>query len=210
MNFITLFLLAVGLSMDTFAVSICIGLTILKQPIRKSLVVGLYFGVFQALMPSIGYMVSSLFADMVDAYDHWIAFGLLSFLGVKMIIGSFKKGGCPDRVCPSEICRDRKCPGGKPPNNKEFSIKPAQMLPLALATSIDALAVGVSFAFLRVKIIPAVLFIGITTLVVSMIGVKIGNIFGTRFKSKAELAGGIILVLIGLKILLEGLNIINF
>ena len=210
MNLIELFFLAVGLSMDAFAVAICAGLTMKKVSVKKSLIVGLYFGVFQAVMPIIGYMVATLFADQIIGYDHWIAFVLLCFLGAKMIVESFKKEGCTDRECPDGMCSDRACPGGKRPDNKEASLKPAQMLPLALATSIDALAVGVSFAFLRVSIIPAVSFIGITTLAISMVGVKIGNIFGTKFKSKAEFAGGIILVLIGVKILLEHLSIINF
>ena len=203
MNFIELFLLAVGLSMDAFAVAVCAGLTMKKAALKKMLTVGAYFGIFQAVMPLIGYLAASLFASRIISYDHWIAFGLLCFLGGKMVAGSFKKEGCPDRECPGKTCSDRPCPGGKRPENNEASLKPAKMLPLALATSIDALAVGVSFAFLRVNIIPAVLFIGITTLVISMLGVKIGNAFGTKFKSKAELAGGIILVLMGLKILLE-------
>ena len=210
MNFIELFLLAVGLSMDAFAVAVCAGLTMPKATIKNSIVIGMYFGVFQAVMPVIGYLIAALFANQIVSYDHWIAFALLCFLGGKMIIGSFKKEGCPDRDCPAETCNDRSCPGGKRPDNKEASLKPAQMLPLALATSIDALAVGVSFAFLRVSIVPAASFIGIVTLVISMFGVKIGKVFGMRFKSKAELAGGIILTLIGLKILLEHLNIINY
>jgi len=209
MKFIELFLLAVGLSMDAFAVAVCAGLTMPKLNIKKALVIGLYFGIFQAVMPLIGYLIATLFADKIIAYDHWIAFALLCFLGGKMILESFKKDGCLDRECPDDVCSDRKCPGGEKPNRKETSVKPAQMLPLALATSIDALAVGVSFAFLRVNIIPAVSFIGITTFALSLAGVKIGNIFGTRFKSKAELAGGVILVLIGLKILLEHLNVIS-
>ena len=205
MSFIGLFFLAVGLSMDAFAVAACAGLAMQKVKIKKALIIGLYFGIFQAVMPLIGYFVATTFADKIAALDHWIAFALLCFLGVKMIAGSFKKEGCPDRECPDGVCKDRKCPGGEKPNNKEISVRPTQMLPLALATSIDALAVGVSFAFLRINIFPAVSFIGITTLVLSLTGVKIGNAFGVRFRSKAELAGGIILVLIGLKILLEHL-----
>ena len=205
MNFIELFLLAVGLSMDAFAVAVCAGLTMTRINMKKTFIIGLYFGVFQAVMPLIGYLAATLFADRIIAYDHWIAFALLAFLGGKMIAGSFKQEGCPDRICPDGTCDDRACPGGEKPDTRETSVKPAQMLPLALATSIDALAVGVSFAFLRVSIVPAVSFIGITTLVLSLAGVKIGNVFGTRFKSKAELAGGIILVLIGLNILIEHL-----
>ena len=186
MNIAVLFALAIGLSMDAFAVSICAGLTMTKATLKKALIVGLYFGVFQAVMPLIGFAAASLFADMIIAFDHWIAFGLLCFLGGKMILGSFKKEKQPE---------------------EETVLGPKQMLPLAIATSIDALAVGVSFAFLQVQIIPAVLLIGITTFIISAAGVKIGNIFGTRFKSKAELAGGIILVLIGLNILLEHLGV---
>ena len=205
MSFIELFILAFGLSMDAFAVAICAGLGMKKITVRKALIVGLYFGVFQAGMPLIGYLVATLFADKIIAYDHWIAFALLGFLGVKMIWGSFKKEGCSDRVCPDETCADRECP-----EKKETSLNPAQMLPLAVATSIDALAVGVSLAFLQVSIVPAVSFIGVTTLVLSMAGVKIGNVFGMRFKSKAEFAGGVILILMGLNILLEHLGVINF
>lgn len=208
MNPLELFLIAVGLSMDAFAVAICAGLTMTKATMKKSLIIGLYFGIFQAIMPLIGYIFAAQFADKITAFDHWIAFTLLGLIGVKMIMDSIKKEGCPDRECPPEICTDRKCLGERP-DTKETSLRPAKMLPLAIATSIDALAVGISFAFLQVKIIPAVLTIGITTLTLSMAGVKIGNVFGRRFKSKAELAGGMILVLIGLKILLEHMGIIN-
>ena len=210
MGFIELFLLAAGLSMDAFAVAACAGLTMPKVNMKKALAIGLYFGIFQAVMPLIGYLAATLFADKIVAYDHWIAFGLLCFLGGKMIISSFIKDGCQDRACPDEACADRECPGGKKPDRSEASVAPARMLPLAVATSIDALAVGVSFAFLRVNIITAILFIGLTTFALSLAGVKIGNVFGTRFKTKAELAGGVILVLIGLKILLEHLNIVSF
>ena len=210
MDLLELLFLAIGLSMDAFAVAICAGLSMAKSSLKKALIVGLYFGVFQAGMPLIGYLVAGLFADSIIVYDHWIAFGLLSFLGGKMIIDSFKKEGRPDKEYPVELCDDRTRPGGENPNDKEQSLKPSKMLPLAVATSIDALAVGVSFVFLEVNIVPAILFIGITTLVISMTGVKIGNIFGSKFKSKAQLAGGIILVLIGVKILLEHLHIIIF
>ena len=209
MGFIELFLLALGLSMDAFSVAVCAGLAAKKVRVRMALTVGLYFGVFQAAMPLAGYMVARLLADRIIKYDHWIAFLLLCFLGVKMIVESYKKEGCPDRECPDGQCADRLCPGGKRPENTEASVGPSHMLPLAFATSIDALAAGVSFAFLRIDIVPAVLFIGVITFVLSVAGVKIGNAFGTRFKSKAEFAGGVILVLLGLKILLEHLNIIS-
>ena len=203
MNLLELFFIAVGLSMDAFAVALCSGLTMSEVTLKKALIVGLYFGAFQAIMPLTGYLLGTQFADKIVAFDHWIAFVLLGIIGGKMLAESFKNEGCADRVCPDEKCTDRECPGGERPEMQEASLKPAEMLPLALATSIDALAVGVSFAFLNVNIVPAILSIGITTLVLSMIGVKVGNIFGARFKSKAQLAGGIILILMGLKILLE-------
>ena len=203
-----LLLIAVGLSMDAFAVSVCAGLTMPRVTVKKSLIVGLYFGVFQALMPLAGYTLATQFADKIMAFDHWIAFVLLCFIGGRMIAGSFKTEGCSDRECPADgVCADRECPDGTRPDTAETSLRPSKMLPLAVATSIDALAVGVSFAFLQVAIIPAVVSIGITTLLLSMTGVKIGNIFGTRFKSKAELAGGIILVLMGVKIMLEHMGV---
>lgn len=209
MNLLELSLIAVGLSADAFAVAVCYGLAMPKVPIKKALIIGLYFGLFQAGMPLIGYLFATRFADKIVAFDHWIAFVLLGFIGGKMMVDSFKKEGCPDRICPTGVCKDRECPGGERPGTKEVSLKPSEMLPLALATSIDALAVGVSFAFLQVEILPAVLSIGGITLILSMVGVKIGNIFGARFKSKAELAGGILLVLMGLKILLEHTGVIN-
>ena len=190
MGFPELVILAIGLSMDAFAVAVCAGIPMRRVTVKNALIVGLYFGVFQAAMPLIGYFAASLFAEKIKAFDHWIAFGLLAFLGVRMIIGNFKK---------EENCEDQ-----------PSSLKPGKMLPLAVATSIDALAVGVSFAFLRVDIVPAVSLIGAVTLVLSMAGVKIGKVFGSRFKSKAELMGGIVLVLIGLKILLEHLGVISF
>ena len=159
-----------------------------KTSVKRTLIPGLYFGLFQAGMPLIGYLLARQFADRVTAYSPWIAFVILSFLGGKMLIGALKK-----RV--SAECQP--C--------KESSLSPAKMFPLATATSIDALAVGVSFAFLYINIVSAVSLIGVTTLALSIIGVKIGNIFGVRFKSKAELLGGIILVAMGLKILLEHL-----
>ena len=186
MTLFELFLLAVGLSMDAFAVGICMGLTMKKSILKKAFIIGLYFGIFQAVMPLIGYMTAIWFADIITFFDHWIAFGLLCFLGGKMIWGSFKKEEVDD---------------------KEASLTPAKMLPFALATSIDALAVGISFAFLQADIIPAVSFIGVTTFILSMIGVKTGNLFGIKFKSQSEFAGGIILALIGFKILFGHLSV---
>ncbi|MCL2422176.1 MAG: manganese efflux pump MntP family protein [Defluviitaleaceae bacterium] len=202
MNLIELFLLSIGLSMDAFAVAVCIGLTMSKFNIKKMLTVGLYFGLFQAGMPIIGFMIATQFAGLVTQFSHWIAFGLLVFLGAKMIWGSLTKANCKDRTCAATPCADRKCPIGR----QEVDLVPSKMIPLALATSIDAMAVGVSFAFLRVSIAPAVSLIGVTTLVISMIGVKIGNVFGAKFRAKAELAGGIILVLMGVRVLLEHLH----
>jgi len=186
MNIIELILISIGLSMDAFAVAICLGLSLRKFTFDKALIVGLYFGIFQAGMPVAGYFAATLFADHIIAYDHWIAFILLGFLGGKMILGSLKK---------EEI------------EKEEPSLNFKTMLPLAIATSIDAAAVGVSFAFLKVSIAPAVLLIGITTLILSMLGVKIGKLFGAKLKSKAEFAGGVILILLGIKILLEHLEL---
>jgi len=182
MNFVVLIALAVGLSMDAFAVSVCTGLALKKTSLRKMLIVGLYFGLFQAGMPVIGYFAAIYFADMINTFASWIAFGLLCFLGVKMIIGSFKK---------SEF------------SNEEVSLGLRHMLPLAIATSIDALAVGVTFAVLKENIVPIVIATGIATFILSAVGVKVGSIFGAKFKSKAELAGGVILILIGVNVLLE-------
>ena len=177
--------------MDAFAVAICKGLCMRKVTIKKAGIVGLYFGLFQAGMPMIGYILGSQFSDKISSIDHWIAFILLSLIGISMIKESLEKEEKSE--CKTE--------------EEELSFK--NMSILAVATSIDALAVGVTFAFLKVNIIPAVSFIGITTLVLSMIGVKIGNIFGVKYKSKAELVGGIILILMGIKILLEHLGILG-
>ena len=190
MYLFVLFIIAVGLSMDAFAVAVCKGLSMRRATLKNALIVGLYFGVFQAAMPLIGYFLGVSLADQITAYDHWIAFALLAIIGGKMIYESFHKDA------------DGEDEGGEVTFQK--------MLPLAVATSIDALAVGVSFAFLRVSIFPAVTFIGVVTLTLSMLGVKIGNIFGAKFKSKAELAGGVILILMGTKILLEHLEVIRF
>ena len=185
MSLIELFLLAAGLSMDAFAVSVCKGLSMQKMRAKHALVIGLYFGGFQALMPWIGYMLGIRFQGAIKAYDHWIAFILLSIIGINMIREAFS--------------------GDEESSNDLLDCK--TMFPLAVATSIDALAVGITFAFLNVHIIPAVSFIGVITFIIAAAGVKIGNIFGTRYKSKAELAGGIILILLGVKILLEHLGI---
>lgn len=182
MGFIELFILAVGLSMDAFAVSICKGLSVQRLRPRHAIIAGAYFGGFQALMPLIGWLLGRQFEELIKSIDHWIAFGLLVIIGANMIRESFGKD--------EEV-------------NDSFSFK--TMLPLAIATSIDALAVGVTFAFLDVQIVTAILLIGVTTFAISAAGVKIGNVFGAKYKSKAELAGGIILILLGIKILIEHL-----
>ena len=187
MEFVELLIIAVGVSMDAFAVSVCKGLSV--SSVRPVHVVntGLWFGGFQALMPLVGYMLGMSFASLVKNIDHWIAFILLAFIGVNMIREAMQSG-------------DECCENTKP----DFSVR--EMLTLAIATSIDALAVGVSLAFLGVNIWVAVAVIGVVTMILSMIGLKIGNIFGCRYKSKAEIFGGAILILIGLKILFEHLS----
>lgn len=186
MDLFSLFTIAVGLSMDAFAVSICKGLAMQKISFKKALIVGLWFGGFQALMPFAGYLLGVQFESRISAVDHWIAFVLLLLIGGNMIRESFSKEE----------------------EKEDASLDFKTMLLLAVATSIDALAVGVTFAFLRVSILPAISLIGCTTLLISMLGVRIGHVFGTRYKNKAELAGGIILILIGCKILLEHLGIL--
>ena len=183
MGLFELFLLAVGLSMDAFAVSVCKGLSVSRVRPKHMLLCGAYFGGFQALMPLIGYLLGVRFQSAIQRIDHWIAFVLLGIIGVNMI---------REALGHDEAHMD-----------DSFGFKP--MLLLAVATSIDALAVGVTFAFLNVAIVPAVSFIGVITFVFSALGVKIGNIFGMKWKSKAELMGGLILVLMGLKILIEHL-----
>lgn len=183
MSLLELFIIAVGLSMDAFAVSICKGLCMSRMNWKHAVIAGLYFGGFQAGMPLIGYLVGSQFKESITSFDHWIAFLLLGVIGINMIKESF--GNEEEVEC------------------MECSLDPKNMTLLAIATSIDALAVGVTFAFLQVQIMPAVSFIGVTTFALSVLGVKVGNVFGTRYKSKAELAGGIILILMGIKILAE-------
>lgn len=191
--FFTLLLMGVGLAMDAFAVSICKGLSMRKVNKKQCLVIGLFFGGFQALMPFIGWVLGSQFEQYITSIDHWIAFILLGFIGGKMVVEAIRE-------------KDEAVEVGKmdPP----LDLK--EMFILAIATSIDALAVGITFAFLQVPIVEAVSIIGITTFVISVIGVYVGNFFGNRYKKKAELAGGIILILIGLKILLEHLGILAF
>lgn len=179
---------AIALSMDAFAVSVCKGLSIKKIKPRHAVITGLYFGGFQALMPLIGYYLGVSFRNLIESFDHWIAFFLLLILGINMI---------------REATSDEE-------ENITDCFSPRSMIPLSVATSIDALAVGVTFAFLEVKIISAVSIIGITTFAISALGVVIGKFVGGKFKSSAEVLGGIILILIGVKILLEHLGFINF
>ena len=185
MSLMELFLIAVGLSMDAFAVSVCKGLSVRKATVKHALCVGLYFGGFQALMPLIGYLLGTQFESVITSVDHWIAFGLLAFIGGNMIREAL----------------------GREEEKLDDSFSFRTMMTLAVATSIDALAMGVTFAFLRVNIVPAVLLIGVTTFVLSAAGLKVGNVFGAKYKSRAELFGGVVLVLLGLKILLEHLGV---
>ena len=190
---IELFLLGVGLSMDAFAVSVCKGLGMRKLNKKQALIIGLYFGGFQALMPFVGWLLGSQFQKYITSIDHWIAFILLGFIGGKMMIEAVREWNEEEVVDVMDA----------PINHKN-------MLVLAVATSIDALAVGITFAFLGTPIVEAITIIGITTMVISIAGVVVGNFFGSRYKSKAEFIGGLILVLLGLKILLEHLGILVF
>lgn len=191
--FFTLLLMGVGLAMDAFAVSICKGLSMRKVNKKQCLVIGLFFGGFQALMPFIGWVLGSQFEQYITSIDHWIAFILLGFIGGKMVVEAIREKDEAVEVEKMDPPLDLK-----------------EMFILAIATSIDALAVGITFAFLQVPIVEAISIIGITTFVISVIGVYVGNFFGNRYKKKAELAGGMILILIGLKILLEHLGILAF
>ena len=189
MGIIELFLLAVGLSMDAFAVSVCKGLAMKKCTMKKAMVCGVWFGGFQALMPTIGYLLGSKFEQYITAIDHWITFVLLDFIGVNMIM---------------EACSN------KEEEELDESLDVKTMFLLAVATSIDALAVGITLAFLPNTNVPvAVVFIGMMTFLISTSGVKIGHVFGERYKKKAEFAGGVILILLGVKILLEHLGILT-
>ena len=183
---IELFLIGVGLSMDAFAVSICKGLGMEKINKKQAFTIGLYFGGFQALMPLIGWFLGIRFQQYITSIDHWIAFVLLGLIGINMV--------------KEALSNDEE--------QADDSIAVKEMFMLAVATSIDALAVGITFAFLNVHIVSAASMIGVCTFLISFAGVKIGNIFGTKYKSKAELAGGIILILLGFKILFEHLHIL--
>ena len=187
MGLLELFVIAVGLSMDAFAVSICKGLSVRKLKPKHALTVGVYFGGFQMLMPLIGFALGVRFQSFITSIDHWIAFVLLGLIGANMIRESREQDE----------------------ENLSDSFSFGTMLPLAVATSIDALAVGVTFAFLQVSILPAVCFIGATTFILSCIGIRIGHVFGLKYKSRAELFGGVVLILMGIKILLEHLGVLG-
>ena len=187
-----LFLLAVGLSMDAFAVSICKGLAMKKATLKAEATCGLWFGGFQMLMPIIGFFLGSLFAEAIEAFDHWVAFGLLVIIGINMLKESLEKEDESD---------------DNPEKDADLSVR--TMFLMAVATSIDALAVGISLAMVgSVNIWLAAAFIGICTFLLSALGVKIGNVFGSRYEKKAEFTGGIILILLGVKILLEHLGVL--
>lgn len=183
MSNIEILLIGIGLSMDAFSVAVCKGLSIKKITLKKCLTVGLYFGIFQAIMPFLGYTLGKNFEDLIIRYDHWIAFALLLIIGINMIKGAFDKE--------EDISSDT-------------TFK--KMLPLAIATSIDALVIGTTFAFLKVNIIKSIIMIGITTFILSTIGTNLGNLFGNKYKNKAQIIGGIILIIIGIKTLLEHLR----
>ena len=182
MNIFEIILIAIGLAMDAFAVSICKGLSMGKLSFKKALIIGMYFGIFQALMPALGFLLGSRFEGLVSRIDHWIAFALLTFIGLDMIKEVFSKD-----------------------NEQNADIDFKTMLILSIATSIDALAVGITFSFLRVNILEAILVIGLITFFISIIGVIIGNKFGDKYEGKAKFFGGAILILMGIKILADHL-----
>ena len=193
MGIIEIFMLAVGLSMDAFAVSICKGLCMKKATLRSQAICGAWFGGFQGLMPLIGFFLGTLFAEAIQAFDHWVAFALLALIGANMLKEAFSK--------------ESECDSCDASGEADLSVK--TMFVMAVATSIDALAVGISLAMAGdVNIWLAVALIGVTTFILSAIGVKVGNIFGSRYEKKAQFCGGVILVLLGLKILLEHLGVL--
>lgn len=181
MGLFEIVLIGVGLAMDAFAVSICKGLSMKKMEWKKAIIIGLYFGIFQALMPLIGFILGVGFEDAIANIDHWVAFILLSIIGLNMI---------------KEAVSDKK-------EESDDKVDFKTMIVLSVATSIDALAIGVTFAFLNVNIVSAISIIGTITFLISVIGVKVGNVFGDKYESKAEMTGGVILILLGIKILLE-------
>lgn len=193
MGFIELFLIGVGLSMDAFAVAICKGLGMKRLNMKQALVIGLFFGGFQALMPFVGWALGSQFQDLISPIDHWVAFILLAIIGGKMLVEAIRGGDEESADEPADAKLDLK-----------------ELFVLAVATSIDALAVGITFAFLGVNIVWAIAIIGVTTFVLSLVGVGVGHVFGARYEKGATIVGGVVLILIGCKILLEHLGIVTF
>lgn len=192
MGFVELLLIGVGLSMDAFAVAICKGLGMSRLNMKQAAVIALFFGAFQAIMPFIGWAAGSWLADLITPIDHWVAFVLLAFVGGKMLWDAFHEQDDDD------------------PDEMDAKLDLKELLMLAIATSIDALAVGITFAFLQVSIVPSITIIGCTTFVISFAGVAVGHIFGARFEKPATIVGGVVLILIGVKILLEHLGVLVF
>ena len=188
MGAIEILLISIGLAMDAFAVSVCKGLAMKKMSWKKAIIIGLYFGIFQAVMPVIGYFLGTTFERFITYVDHWVAFILLVGIGINMVKEAFDKES----------------------ENRNDNVDMKTMLVLSIATSIDALAIGITFACLKIPIVMPVITIGLITFIISVIGVKIGNQFGDKYGKKAEIMGGVILILLGIKILLEHLGIINF
>lgn len=188
MGAIEILLISIGLAMDAFAVSVCKGLAMKKMNWKKAVIIGLYFGIFQAVMPVIGYFLGTTFERFITNMDHWVAFILLVGIGINMVKEAFDKES----------------------ENRNDNVDVKTMLVLSIATSIDALAIGITFACLKIHIVMPVITIGLITFIISVIGVKIGNRFGNKYEKKAEIMGGVILILLGIKILLEHLGIINF
>lgn len=188
MGAIEILLISIGLAMDAFAVSVCKGLAMKKMSWKKAIIIGLYFGIFQAVMPVIGYFLGTTFERFITNVDHWVAFILLVGIGINMVKEAFDKES----------------------ENRNDNVDVKTMLVLSIATSIDALAIGITFACLKIHIVMPVITIGLITFIISIIGVKIGNRFGDKYEKKAEIMGGVILILLGIKILLEHLGIINF
>ena len=188
MGAIEILLISIGLAMDAFAVSVCKGLAMKKMSWKKAIIIGLYFGIFQAVMPVIGYFLGTTFERFITYVDHWVAFILLVGIGINMVKEAFDKES----------------------ENRNDNVDMKTMLVLSIATSIDALAIGITFACLKIHIVMPVITIGLITFIISVIGVKIGNQFGDKYGKKAEIMGGVILILLGIKIVLEHLGIINF
>jgi putative Mn2+ efflux pump MntP len=191
-GFVELLLIGVGLSMDAFAVAICKGLGMSRLNMKQAAVIALFFGAFQAIMPFIGWAAGSWLADLITPIDHWVAFALLAFVGGKMLWDAFHEEDDEN------------------PDQMDAKLDLKELLMLAIATSIDALAVGITFAFLQTDIVSSVAIIGCTTFVISFAGVAVGHFFGARFERPATIVGGVVLILIGLKILLEHLGVIAF